>query len=70
MSDHSGSLCTRLTWQIHYNGVKKLDMWFTFVTDVGFPSAVTFYLLHRVEGKLDLMIETLHLLPEKMVSSK
>ncbi|MBA2174879.1 YvrJ family protein [Halobacillus locisalis] len=43
-----------------------MDMWFTFITDVGFPIAVTFYLLHRVEGKLDLMIETLHQLPDKL----
>ncbi|MCA0970772.1 YvrJ family protein [Halobacillus litoralis] len=42
-----------------------MDMWFAFVTDVGFPIAVTFYLLHRIEGKLDLMIETLHQIPDK-----
>lgn len=45
-----------------------MDMWFPFITDVGFPVAVTFYLLHRIEGKLDLMIETLHQLPEKIIS--
>ncbi|GGC79689.1 YvrJ family protein [Thalassobacillus devorans] len=45
-----------------------MDHWVALLTDVGFPIAVTFYLLHRVEGKLDIMIETLHQLPEKMNS--
>ncbi|MFQ3546079.1 YvrJ family protein [Halobacillus rhizosphaerae] len=45
-----------------------MDIWMSFVTDVGFPVAVTFYLLHRMEGKLDDLIETLHQLPEKLLS--
>ena len=43
-----------------------MDHWVALLTDVGFPIAVTFYLLHRVEGKLDVMIETLHQLPDKL----
>ncbi|WP_075036618.1 YvrJ family protein [Halobacillus dabanensis] len=43
-----------------------MDAWLSIIADVGFPVAVTFYLLHRVEGKLDQLIETLHQLPEKM----
>ena len=43
-----------------------MDTWMAFVTDVGFPIAVTFYLLHRVEGKLNQLIESIHSLPEKM----
>ncbi|MFC7321379.1 MULTISPECIES: YvrJ family protein [Halobacillus] len=38
----------------------------TLITELGFPIAVTFYLLHRIEGKLDLLIETLHQLPNKV----
>ncbi|WP_074734118.1 YvrJ family protein [Halobacillus karajensis] len=47
-----------------------MDAWLSILADVGFPIAVTFYLLHRVEGKLDQLIETLHQLPDKIVSSK
>ncbi|SFG35509.1 YvrJ protein family protein [Halobacillus alkaliphilus] len=50
--------------------VNGVETWLPFITDVGFPIAVTFYLLHRVEGKLDLLIETLHQLPEKIYSVK
>ncbi|SDP73728.1 YvrJ protein family protein [Halobacillus aidingensis] len=47
-----------------------IDAWISILADVGFPVAVTFYLLHRVEGKLDQLIETLHQLPEKIVTTK
>ncbi|TFJ91274.1 YvrJ family protein [Lentibacillus salicampi] len=32
----------------------------------GFPIMVTFYLLHRIEGKLNDLIESIHALPGKM----
>lgn len=38
----------------------------SFVTEIGFPIVVTFYLLHRIEEKLNLLIESIHALPEKM----
>ncbi|MBN9652643.1 YvrJ family protein [Halobacillus sp. GSS1] len=47
-----------------------MDAWISILADVGFPVAVTFYLLHRVEGKLDQLIETLHQLPDKIVTTK
>ncbi|MCP3030629.1 YvrJ family protein [Halobacillus sp. A1] len=43
-----------------------MENWMTLITELGFPIAVTFYLLHRIEGKLDLLIETLHQLPNKV----
>ncbi|WP_146938611.1 YvrJ family protein [Cerasibacillus quisquiliarum] len=43
-----------------------MEAWVAFVTDLGFPIAVTFYLLHRIEGKLNQLIESIHSLPEKM----
>ncbi|GLO66801.1 MULTISPECIES: YvrJ family protein [Oceanobacillus] len=43
-----------------------MDAWVSFFTDVGFPIAVTFYLLHRIEGKLNQLIETIHSLPDKL----
>ncbi|RKQ30260.1 YvrJ family protein [Oceanobacillus halophilus] len=43
-----------------------MEAWVTFITEVGFPIAVTFYLLHRIEGKLNQLIESIHSLPDKM----
>lgn len=40
--------------------------WMSLITDVGFPVAVTFYLLHRIENKLNTLIESIVALPEKM----
>ncbi|WP_203363009.1 YvrJ family protein [Bacillus sp. REN10] len=37
-----------------------------FIQDVGFPIAVTFYLLYRMEAKLDAVIQSIQALPEKM----
>ncbi|MEQ6377967.1 YvrJ family protein [Bacillaceae bacterium S4-13-58] len=36
------------------------------IPEVGFPIIVTFYLLHRVEGKLDDVIQSIHLMTEKL----
>lgn len=38
----------------------------SFLTDVGFPIAVTFYLLHRIEGKLNTLIQSIVALPDKI----
>lgn len=43
-----------------------MDSWLSVLTEVGFPVAVTFYLLHRIEGKLNVLIESIHELPERM----
>jgi hypothetical protein len=43
-----------------------METWLSFVTEVGFPIVVTFYLLNRIESKLNLLIESIHALPEKM----
>ncbi|MFC4402965.1 YvrJ family protein [Gracilibacillus xinjiangensis] len=40
--------------------------WMALITDLGFPVAVTFYLLHRIETKLNTLIESIVALPEKM----
>ncbi|OZI11203.1 YvrJ family protein [Bacillaceae bacterium SAS-127] len=40
-----------------------------FIQDVGFPIAVTFYLLYRMEAKLDAVIQSIQTLPEKMRES-
>lgn len=42
------------------------EQWLPLITEVGFPIAVTFYLLHRIETKLNTLIEAITILPEKM----
>ncbi|CEI80841.1 hypothetical protein J18TS1_31720 [Oceanobacillus oncorhynchi subsp. incaldanensis] len=37
-----------------------MEAWISLLTDIGFPAAVTFYLLHRVEGKLNQLIESIY----------
>ncbi|WP_405097400.1 YvrJ family protein [Oceanobacillus sp. FSL H7-0719] len=43
-----------------------MDAWYSLVAEVGFPVVVTFYLLHRIEGKLNLLIDSIQQLPDKM----
>ncbi|MDX8047108.1 YvrJ family protein [Gracilibacillus sp. S3-1-1] len=42
------------------------ETWLSIITDLGFPVAVTFYLLHRIESKLNTLIESIVTLPDKM----
>ncbi|MFB1050196.1 YvrJ family protein [Paraliobacillus sp. JSM ZJ581] len=42
------------------------DAWISLITDVGFPVAVTFYLLHRIENKLNTLIESILSLPGRI----
>jgi len=37
-----------------------------FIQEVGFPVVVTFYLLHRIESKLDSVIDSIQMLPHSM----
>ncbi|MDY0404746.1 YvrJ family protein [Virgibacillus sp. 179-BFC.A HS] len=43
-----------------------MEAWLALIRDIGFPIAVTFYLLHRVEGKLNQLIESIHALPDRL----
>ncbi|WP_345240719.1 YvrJ family protein [Pontibacillus salipaludis] len=43
-----------------------MEEWMTLVPEVGFPVLVTFYLLHRMEGKLDMLVASIHHLAEQM----
>ncbi|GER67459.1 hypothetical protein BpJC7_00430 [Weizmannia acidilactici] len=38
----------------------------TLISEVGFPIAVTVYLLYRIEVKLDAVVESIQTLPERM----
>mgnify|MGYP001183575642 CR=1 FL=1 len=44
----------------------SVETWVSFVAEVGFPIAVTFYLLLRIEGKLNILIESIRALPEQL----
>ena len=48
------------------NGGIFMETWIAFVTELSFPIAITFYLLHRIESKLDVLNESICTLPEKM----
>lgn len=43
-----------------------MEMILPLIQDVGFPIAVTFYLLYRIETKLDGVIQSIQTLPDKM----
>lgn len=43
-----------------------MEEWVSLITEISFPIAITFYLLHRIEGKLDMLNESIRMLPEKM----
>ncbi|MBL4954648.1 YvrJ family protein [Neobacillus sp. OS1-32] len=36
------------------------------ISEVGFPIVVTLYLLYRIEAKLDLVVQSIQSLPERM----
>lgn len=36
------------------------------ISEVGFPIVVTLYLLYRIESKLDLVVQSIQNLPERM----
>jgi len=47
-----------------------MEAWISFITELSFPVAITFYLLHRIEGKLDILNESIRMLPDHMVGMK
>ncbi|MBN8209785.1 YvrJ family protein [Bacillus sp. NTK071] len=43
-----------------------MESWMSLISDVGFPIVVTLYLLHRIEGKLDTLNDTILQLPDQL----
>ncbi|MEH7377388.1 MULTISPECIES: YvrJ family protein [Bacillaceae] len=43
-----------------------MDQLIPIISQVGFPIVVTLYLLYRIEAKLDLVVQSLQTLPERM----
>ncbi|WP_325167496.1 YvrJ family protein [Lederbergia citri] len=44
----------------------KVEQILPFLSEVGFPALVTFYLLYRIETKLEAVLQSLQSLPERM----
>lgn len=42
------------------------DLWIPLIAEYGFPIIVTFYLLHRLEQKLDKVTSAVEQLPQKL----
>ncbi|MBP1081205.1 MULTISPECIES: YvrJ family protein [Bacillus] len=40
-----------------------MDVWMQWISEVGFPIIVTFYLLHRIEQKLDQLNQSIQSIP-------
>ncbi|WP_010631516.1 YvrJ family protein [Sporolactobacillus vineae] len=40
-----------------------MEVWLPMIRDIGFPAVVTFFLLYRIEGKLDELIQSVRALP-------
>ncbi|MGX6445130.1 YvrJ family protein [Neobacillus sp. K501] len=43
-----------------------MDQLIPFISEVGFPIIVTLYLLYRIESKLDMVVQSIQNLPERM----
>nr|WP_263324626.1 YvrJ family protein [Neobacillus sp. Marseille-Q6967] len=43
-----------------------MDQLVPFISEVGFPIVVTLYLLYRIESKLDMVVQSIQNLPERM----
>jgi 2-oxoglutarate dehydrogenase complex dehydrogenase (E1) component-like enzyme len=43
-----------------------MDQFISIASEVGFPIAVSIYLLHRIEGRLNVLIESVDKLPERL----
>jgi hypothetical protein len=43
-----------------------MDQIIPFINQVGFPIVVSLYLLYRIEAKLDLVVQSIQNLPERM----
>lgn len=48
------------------NGGANMEQIIPFISEIGFPIVVTLYLLYRIEVKLDMVIQSIQSLPEKI----
>lgn len=50
--------------------MSTFELWVPLIAEYGFPIMVTFYLLHRLEQKLDKVAIAVEQLPEKLSEIK
>jgi hypothetical protein len=43
-----------------------MEQFIPLISEVGFPIVVTLYLLYRIETKLDLVVQSIQNLPERL----
>ena len=43
-----------------------MESFIPLISEVGFPIAVTLYLLYRIESKLDMVVQSIQGLPERL----
>jgi YvrJ protein family len=43
-----------------------MEQFIPLISEVGFPIVVTLYLLYRIEAKLDMVVQSIQLLPERL----
>lgn len=43
-----------------------MDQILPFISEFGFPALVTFFLLYRIETKLEAVVQSIQSLPEKL----
>ena len=46
--------------------VFMVEQFIPFISEVGFPIVVTLYLLYRIEAKLDMVVQSIQSLPERI----
>jgi hypothetical protein len=46
--------------------VTALEQLIPIISEVGFPIVVTLYLLYRIEAKLDLVVQSIQSLPDRL----
>ena len=44
-----------------------MEQFIPIISEVGFPIVVTLYLLYRIEAKLDLVVQSIQSLPERLI---
>lgn len=54
------------TISIKEKGDKTVDQFVPIISQVGFPIVVSLYLLYRIETKLDMVVQSIQNLPERM----
>jgi hypothetical protein len=47
-----------------------MESFIPLISEVGFPIVVTLYLLYRIEAKLDVVVQSIQSLPERIKDHK